>query len=238
MITPTGQCCDVYGFHYSFNAIKDVPIARAATAITDENGVTYILVVNEALSLVNPNQIRHYGTPVCDDPYDPHRKLGIEHHEMIIPFETRGSAVYFETRVSSDDEMDTCKLITLTDGEIEWDPQQVDMNGDRPYGDYNTARINEVRIENDRRREIAVEHETDLCLVGLISSSLMPDMLYERLLASVKVEYNPNQRIKIEHPKSTKLRETECNASDLGDLAKYKLISNIWSSHQSTSRGL
>ncbi|KAL7524912.1 hypothetical protein ACHAXR_000774, partial [Thalassiosira sp. AJA248-18] len=135
MILPTGQCCDVYGFHDSFNAIKDVPIAREATAITDENGVTYILVVNEALyfgsqmdhSLINPNQIRHYGIPVCDDPYDPHRKLGIEHHEMFIPFETRGSAVYSETRVPTDDEMDHCKIITLTDGEIEWDPQQVDM---------------------------------------------------------------------------------------------------------------
>ncbi|KAL7538438.1 hypothetical protein ACHAXR_011703 [Thalassiosira sp. AJA248-18] len=144
-------------------------------------------------SLINPNQIRHYGIPVCDDPYDPHRKLGIEHHEMFIPFETRGSAVYFETRVPTDDEMDYCKIITLTDGEIEWDPQQVDMNGDRPYGDYNTARINEVQIENDRRREIPVEHETDLCL-GSISRSLVPDMLYERLLASVKVEYKPNSK--------------------------------------------
>ena len=65
ILSTTGQCCDVHGFHDKFDAIKDVPVARSATAYVDQQGDTYILIVNEALhfgpsmdhSLINPNQI-------------------------------------------------------------------------------------------------------------------------------------------------------------------------------------
>ena len=78
MISTSGQCCDVKGFHEEFESIKDVPVARVATKIITPQGETLILIVNEALyfgpsmdhSLINPNQIRHYGIPVCDNPYE------------------------------------------------------------------------------------------------------------------------------------------------------------------------
>ena len=200
ILEPTGLCCDVRGFHESFDAIKDIPIASAATAITDENGVTYILVVNEALyfgstldhSLINPNQIRHYGIPVSDDPYDPNRELGIDHEELFVPFQTRGATICFESRVPTTHELDQCTYIVLTDDAIEWDPNQIQMNSNRPYGDRHVT-INQVKMENERRRDLPIEHESDLCL-GSISRSLVPDLLYERLISSVKVEYKPSEK--------------------------------------------
>ena len=49
ILSPTGQTCDVRGFHEDFESIKDVPIVRAASVYTDENGRRYLLIINEAL---------------------------------------------------------------------------------------------------------------------------------------------------------------------------------------------
>jgi hypothetical protein len=56
----------------------NVPIVTGATAITNATkGATFILVFNEAIwmgthlehSLLNPNQMRHHGITVQDNPY-------------------------------------------------------------------------------------------------------------------------------------------------------------------------
>jgi hypothetical protein len=143
LLNTTGQQCSVSGFHDSFDSIPDVPVATAATAYTTKDGTTYILIVNEALyfggsldhSLINPNQIRHYGIPVSDDPYDSGRPFGMDHNELFLPFETSGSAVHFISHVPSESEMQSCPKIVLTDGVIEWDPKNVEMSPNRPYGD-------------------------------------------------------------------------------------------------------
>ena len=65
LLSTTGQCCNVHGFHAAFDSIKDVPVSRSATAVVDKHGDTYILIVNKALyfgpdmdhSLINPNQM-------------------------------------------------------------------------------------------------------------------------------------------------------------------------------------
>jgi hypothetical protein len=53
----------------------NIPIVKAATAYTDSAGITYILVLNQALclpdldhSLLNPNQMRAKGIIVDDCP--------------------------------------------------------------------------------------------------------------------------------------------------------------------------
>ena len=105
MVSTTGMTCDVRGFHDDFEPIKDVPIAQVATAFRDTHGATSILIINEALyfgpemdhSLINPNQIRHYGIPVSDDAYDGGREFGIDHEDIFIPFETEGSTVFFDS---------------------------------------------------------------------------------------------------------------------------------------------
>ena len=103
----TGQTCSVAPFSASYEPMTDIQIATCLTAYTDDYGRTWILVFHEVLwfgssmdhSLVNPNQIRMTGTPVSDDPFDATRRLGIQHDDLFIPFETDGTTVYFQYHV-------------------------------------------------------------------------------------------------------------------------------------------
>ena len=78
LLSASGQCCDVYSFHGNFKGIKDVPISRVAIEIRDEHGHLHILIFNQALyfgsslyhSLINTNQIRHFGILVSENSYD------------------------------------------------------------------------------------------------------------------------------------------------------------------------
>ena len=69
--------CDVAPFSNKYTPMNYVPIVSAATGCTSSNGRRYILVFNEALCMedmehtfVNPNQCRHFGAEVQDNPYD------------------------------------------------------------------------------------------------------------------------------------------------------------------------
>ncbi len=85
------------------------------------HGVTLLPVKNKVLyvgnkmdhSLINPNQLRHYGVVVHDNPYetDPTRKMGIEIDDNnLIPFSLQGS----KTRYPDDDELDTYPHVVIT----------------------------------------------------------------------------------------------------------------------------
>jgi hypothetical protein len=83
----TGQVCDVSPYSDAYEPQRDVPIAAGATAFTiKESGETVILVVNQGLyfgeqmpcSLINQNQLRHFGIKVNDNPSEhDERPLGI-----------------------------------------------------------------------------------------------------------------------------------------------------------------
>ena len=61
------------------------------------------------------------------------------------------------------------------------------MNNSRPYGDNANDRIVQGVIrENVKRRDVPVEHESDLVL-GSISGSFVANDMYERLVSTVKV---------------------------------------------------
>ena len=74
--------------------------------------------------------------------------------------------------------------MVLTDSEIEWDPHGVKMDNNRPYGD-NAIRLNAMK-EGYKRQQVAVKHENNLCL-GSISSHLVPEICYERLINYVTI---------------------------------------------------
>ena len=78
MLHSTGRVCDVFPFTDTYDGIPGVQIATGATAWTcQETGETYILVVPEALwipenmphSLINPNQLRAYGSSIQDNSF-------------------------------------------------------------------------------------------------------------------------------------------------------------------------
>ena len=96
------------GFHDNFTPVQDVPIATVVTAWSDPyTGQGYILILHEVSyfgnnmthSLINPNQLRHYGIEVFDNPYDmdPARSMGITMpgSNDVIPFLSQGSTIFF-----------------------------------------------------------------------------------------------------------------------------------------------
>jgi hypothetical protein len=104
-------------------------------------------------SLINPNQLRHYGVIVHDNPYerDPNRVMGIEIDDNDrLPFYSQGSTVFFNTRYPDDDEMDLYPHVVLT-SDIPWDPQGLIMpNGlddsGLPTGDRAILQVNSDAI--------------------------------------------------------------------------------------------
>ncbi len=82
--------------------------------------------------LFNPNQIHHYDIPDSDNLHDSGRSLGINHGELIVPFRTQGSTVFFESHMPSDDKLEWCPHIVLMCDKIEWDPIGVAITFNRP----------------------------------------------------------------------------------------------------------
>ena len=100
-----------------------MPIERVATGIRNEHKRVHILIVNQALyfgaslyhSLINTNQIRHFGIPVSDNPYDSGQYFDIDHDNTFIPFKTEGLNLFFNYFVPTGAEINTCPHMVLTD---------------------------------------------------------------------------------------------------------------------------
>ena len=189
----TGQTCSVSPFSASYDPMTDVQVATCLTAYTDDYGRTWILVFNEVLwfgttmdhSLINPNQIRMTGIPVSDDPFDTTRKLGIAHDKLFIPFSTDGTAVYFDTRVPTHQEMAECTRIVMT-GDTEWDPSSVRLAEVRTKEEEECRKICEIA-----RQDPTSVFEIDR-IMGDIGDSFVERTMTERLIASVNIRH-PNK---------------------------------------------
>ena len=103
----TSEVCSVSPFLSEYDSLTDVPICTAVTAVDLESGETIILEFGQGLwfgdrmdhSLINPNQCRSFGIPLCDDPTDQHRTLGLElSDDYVVPFNMRGTTCYFLSR--------------------------------------------------------------------------------------------------------------------------------------------
>ena len=77
LLSYTGKECSVVPYQDGYESTDNVPIANVATSWqSPENGDIYIFIFHEALlvvylmddSQINPNQLRHYGINVQDDP--------------------------------------------------------------------------------------------------------------------------------------------------------------------------
>ena len=130
----TGKECDVHAFSDSHDAIKNVPLAQVGTAWqSPESSQTYILVMNEALwmgdqmedTLINPNQLRHFGINVQDNPTSP-SPLSIitEDTNFAMALKREGTIISFNTRTPTQHELETCPHIQLSSSKS-WDPTKV-----------------------------------------------------------------------------------------------------------------
>jgi hypothetical protein len=149
----TGEQCDVTPYTNDYEPIINVSVVNAATAYPDDStGETVILRFNQVLwygkrmtmSLINPNQMRHYGVTVSDDPTDGTRAFGISTDDVHILFKMGGTTVYFETRVPTQYELENCKTIQVTDDTV-WDPSSVSIASVTVTSDLPLVEISERR---------------------------------------------------------------------------------------------
>ena len=143
VLTPTYRTADVYAYDTSIRPIEYVPIVSGATAYDDPiTGDTYILVFNESLyygkkldhTLINPNQLRAYGLPLWDNPFDPMHALSIEVNSTLrIPLQAHGTKISFRTRVPTNDELTSCEHIQMTSAHP-WNPSEVQLSQVTAHG--------------------------------------------------------------------------------------------------------
>ena len=103
----TGRVCDVYPYTDTYDGITGVPIVTGATVWTSpDTGETFILVVPESLwmpekmphSLMNPNQLRAFGTSIQDNLFAGLLSLSDPDDEVCIPMVLDGTNKVFSTR--------------------------------------------------------------------------------------------------------------------------------------------
>jgi hypothetical protein len=132
----TFRTADVYAYDTSIKPIENVSIVTGATAYDDPvTATTYILVFHESLyhgtkldhSLINPNQIRSFGIPLWDNPFNPDHDLMIDVNSSLqIPLHTSGTKVGFQTRVPTKHKLAACEQVQMTSSHP-WNPTEVVM---------------------------------------------------------------------------------------------------------------
>ena len=185
----TGQVCEVQPFLDEYESVHNVEVCSAATAFDDsETGATVILVFNQGLwfgskmshSLINPNQCRSFGISLCDDPFDPYRKLSIydPHTDTTIPLSMRGTICSFITRIPTPDELANCLHITLT-SDLPWDPSSLESF-------LSSSEEEERKVFRVTTSQI---YESDFIL-SQISPALSAPTLLPRLVSSIQVKHH------------------------------------------------
>jgi hypothetical protein len=208
----TGRECTVSPFTDSYDAIRSVPIVQAATAWTNPStGETYILVFNEGLwmaeymdtSLINPNQLRHYGIVVQDNPYSkaPLYILSLE-DDFMLPLRANGTNIIADTRTPTNQELQTCKHIVLSSPHY-WDPQNVRYPEPKHTVEeemrmhMEQAMVSGVGVKDHKRSdydtEIPDNYQTDVSDDESESETILfgVDNFQRKLIKSVKVKEAP-----------------------------------------------
>ena len=112
--------------------MTDVPIITAATGYTSATGLQYILIIPEALympslnhSLFNPNQLRHFGTTVQDNPFS-HDPMTIETADgsFVACLKSKGMDIYLTTWAPSQQDLESYPHIVLCSSNP-WNPHQI-----------------------------------------------------------------------------------------------------------------
>ena len=138
--TFTGRVCTVRPFNDSYKAMENIATVNAAFAYDTDDGATYIIHANQALdfcksmenSLLCPNQSRIHGVIIDDVPKCLDTK-GLSTHSIVFPSEDislplhmHGPVSFLPVRYPTDEELDQCLHLELTDGDSEWEPSCID----------------------------------------------------------------------------------------------------------------
>jgi len=213
----TGQECEVFPYNDSYESIKHVPIVTGATAWTSPMDCqTYVLVFNQSLwmgdqmddSLVNPNQLRHFNLNVQDNPFhESPLMISSVQDEFLMPLFLHGSNVVADTRVPTEEELQTCQHITMTSPHT-WDPQRLQCPKPRYSVEEEMERMGIGRIDTSARHDSSngqVLYSLDNVQRCLISSVASKDV---RINAVVNDNVATDTAVRVEVPTDVNLPQT------------------------------
>ena len=131
----TGRECDVSPYSEDYSPVTGVPIVTAATVWQSQyTGQEFLLVFNEALwmptmphTLINPNQLRAFGSQVQDNPYSG-EPLYIQSHDSSFNMElhTNGTVIFATTRTPTQADLDSGDIPKVElSSPVDWNPNQV-----------------------------------------------------------------------------------------------------------------
>ena len=197
----TGQECTVAPFLAEYSEQQNIQICTGATAYTMESGEVIILIFGQGLwfgnrmekSLINPYQCRAHGIQLCDDPTDPHREMGI-YGDAFVDLDMVGSTCGFISRYPTNEEMENCRHVLLSDEEI-WDPSRTQFTVSTMKAEKYTNHISSRHISYIHgysptappvlqvQDDIGI-HEYDRAMAE-ISTSLAQELMVDRIISKV-----------------------------------------------------
>ena len=130
----TDRTCDVQPYSNEYQPVTGVPIVTAATGYTTSSGRNFILIMHETLwmpqlehSLFNPNQFRHFGTLVQDNPYaDTPMLVTSLGGDFVACLQTKGTDIFLKTWAPSDDDLQRYPHIQLS-SDLPWNPRAIEL---------------------------------------------------------------------------------------------------------------
>ena len=187
----TFRTADVYAYDSSIKPVENIPIVTGATAYDDPvTGDTFILVFHESLyygtrldhSLINPNQLRSYGIPFWDNPFDAAHSLSIEVDDsLIIPMRNVGTKVLFRSRVPTPQELASCQHISMTSPTL-WNPTDVVFAQQTDRGGHTNAWKRHISCVCGVSRSEYIDSSSDDALLNEIDPSIarLGEQLHKR----------------------------------------------------------
>jgi len=110
----------------AYEAMVDISIVQAVTGYTAPDGSQYILVFNEAIympdmdhSLLNPNQLRHCGVDVEDNPYCGRQMIikktdPDDDEDFVAILKSQGTVIYIDTWTPTNEDLNELPHVVLT----------------------------------------------------------------------------------------------------------------------------
>jgi len=178
-----------------------VPIVCVATAWqSPDTGQVYILILNESLwmpqlpnSLINPNQLRYYGTIVQDNPvHDTPMHIRTHDARFSMGLQMHGTIVCTETRTPTESELNSCPRIVMSSPHA-WDPHNVSFPTTN-----RTLEEEMVQIRGDmgvsstcRNVEYMEQHHNETALIEEDSGTIISSIsnICTRIINSVRVDF-------------------------------------------------
>ena len=134
-----GKLCNVMPFNDSYAPLKDIKTVNATFAYDSDDGMTYILNVNQALdfsqsmehSLLCPNQARLNGVGIEDCPriLDFYGKsthsIYFPEEDLRLPLLMKFPVSFLPVRRPTPEELDNCPILDLTSTD-QWSPELFD----------------------------------------------------------------------------------------------------------------